>query len=181
MAIVAMAVSMVSCNNDNADFIEQPAPVAVQQQQAREMMDIDFVVAVTPAQQEYFNESYVIEFGGHQYNIALSDMKPATAVQIEAYSSPKQVADATEIGEIKYYAFTLGQTNVCKGGKILSHNVEVKADHPTGKAYFMMNATSFIVNGHVTEDQSGSDAVGVKDSTDEELNNLAQLMMARYH
>lgn len=181
IAIVAMATSMVSCNNDNADFIEQPAPVVVQQRQAREMMDIDFVVAVTPAQQACFNESYVIEYGGRQYNIAVSDMKPATAKQIEAFSSPQQVADAAGIGQINYYAFNLGKTDVCEGGKILKYIIEVKADHPTGEARFMNDASCFVVNGCVPGDHVCSNASGADMGTDEELNDYAQRMMARYN
>ena len=180
IAIVAMAASMVSCNNDNAEFIEQPKPVAGQQQE-REMMDIDFVVAVTAVQQEYFNESYVVEFGGKQYTIALSDMKPATAKQAEAFTSPQQIADAAEIGQLKYYAFNVGQTNACEGGKILKHIVEVKADHPTGEAHFMMNATCFVVNGRVTSDNISCGAEGIDQGTDEELNNFAQIVMQRYN
>ena len=180
IALVAMATSMVSCNNDNAEFIEQPKPVAGQQQE-REMIDIDFVVAVTAVQQDYFNESYVVEFGGNQYTIALSDMKPATAKQAEAFSSPQQIADAAEIGQLKYYAFNIGQTSACEGGKILSHNVEVKADHPTDMARFMINAACFIVNGRVTSDHIYCDAAGVDEGAEEALNNIAQTAMQHYN
>ena len=176
MAVVAMAVSMVSCNNDDAEFIEQPAPAAVQQE--TKMMDLDFVVAVTPAQQTYFDESYEIEFGGDLYTVALSDMKPATAEQMAAFTSPRQVADAAEIGEVVYYAFTLGQVNTYKGAKILSHNVEVKADHPTDQAY-AINAACFVVNGRVTSNRVETEAHGIEGTDDVKLYDYAQKLSER--
>ena len=176
IAIIAMATTMVSCNNDDAEFIEQPAPVAVQQEEDK-MMDIDFVVAVTSEQQAYYNESYVIEFAGKQINVALSDMKPATAQHKAAFTSAQQVADACLDSEVVYYAFTLGQVSSYSGAKIVSHNIEVKADHPTDQANFMMNAAYFVVNGRVTSNHVSSEVYKGVYGTDKDLNKFAQIAM----
>ncbi len=176
IALVSMAVSMVSCNNDDAEFIEQPMPVAVEQQEAK-MMDIDFVVAVTAVQQDYFDESYVIEFGGKQITIALSDMQPANASQIAAFASVSSMVDAAGFDGIKYYAFNLGKVDTYKAGKVVRHNIEVKADHPTVEGDFMMRASYFVVDGTITSNRVCADIESSIAGTDENLAEFAKVAM----
>lgn len=141
------------------------------------MMDIDFVVAVTTVQQDYLNESYVLEFAGRQFTVALSDMHPASEKQMAAFADANAIDESSEAGEIKFFAFNLGQVSDYSAGKIVSHNIEVKADHPAEQANFIMGAC-FVVNGKVTSGYRNVEVYKGIYGNDQDLNGFAKEAMS---
>lgn len=88
---------MVSCNNDNTDFIEQKAPVAqtqqIQTQPKEEAVEFDgYLYFIADATQlEIFNNIYNVKAGGESFEVNLekldeTSLKPAKqADKIDSY------------------------------------------------------------------------------------------------
>ena len=91
-----MAAVMTSCNNDDADYIMQPAPVAPSAPAAQPKEDIDqfdgiLYFAATPMQLEMFNNKYTVYVGSESFEVNLEDLQETSvipeykAAQIEAF------------------------------------------------------------------------------------------------
>ena len=78
-----MAASMVSCNNDDADFIEQPAPVAPKQEQpaekpvVEETFDGNIYFSAFPEQLACVNEEYEVKVGDQVVNVNVETLEVA--------------------------------------------------------------------------------------------------------
>lgn len=139
IAIVAMATSMVSCNNDNTDFIQQPAPAA--QTHNNPAADINLVVAVTPAQINYLDETYVVSVGGNEQTVKVSDMAPITADQVRSYNNIGDLSAAFKV-DVVYFTYPLGQIKAGQTAKVVSYKADVKANHPA-EEFDYVNAAYF--------------------------------------
>ena len=154
IALVAMATSMVSCNNDNAEFIEQKAPTSttVQKENPQEMKDICLLVAATAEQTNYFDEVFTIQVAGETKTVKVSEMEPATKEQIAAFSQTKEMEKAfdedDERVDLVYYSVKLDKVNNFYSTKIMSRKLEVVANHPTDEFNFM-NAACLYYNGQI--------------------------------
>ena len=84
MAVVAMASVMTSCNNDEADFIEQPAPAPVQQQEpaavkpvVEEVFDGNIYFSAYPEQLACINEDYEVKVGEEVIKVNVETLEVA--------------------------------------------------------------------------------------------------------
>ncbi len=80
IALVSMAAVMTSCNNDDADYIMQPAPSAPAPQPNEDIEEFDgnvYFVAST-SQLEIFNNTYTVKVGAESFEVNLEDLQEAT-------------------------------------------------------------------------------------------------------
>ena len=81
IALVSMAVSMTSCNNDEADFIEQPAPKSeVHNTPKEEKFDGNIYLAATADQLQYFNNEFTISVNGKAEQVNINELPTTTNV-----------------------------------------------------------------------------------------------------
>ena len=85
IALVAMATSMVSCNNDNADFIEQKAPVApnttqVESKAVTTSFDGKLYFGASDDQLEYVNNIYNVTVNGETVEVNVANLPTTTDV-----------------------------------------------------------------------------------------------------
>jgi len=138
-----MIAVMTSCNNDNDDFVAQKAPVANQQTEVKKVIDLDFVVIVTPEQMNYMDETYVLEMGGQQMTVKVADMTPANAQKTQQIVEQLDSKDkVTGTNKVLYYTFSLGQIKHNQTAKVVGYNATVKENHPT-EDFDIVHATSF--------------------------------------
>ena len=128
IAIVAMATSLVSCNNDDTEFVAQKTPVATEQ--ASKECDLNLMVTVSDEQTKYFDEIYVIEIGQQRQIIRVSDMMPITTEQACAYDNAKELAESFDV-DSHILIYPLGKISKGQTAKVVSHELIVKANHPT--------------------------------------------------
>ena len=162
IALVSMAAVMTSCNNDDADYIMQPAPAntTVQNVDAQEMMDVTLVVAVTAEQKNYYDDIYTVQTSGMLQKIMVSEMVPATKEEIKALNNAIGLAKAFEDEdapvELEYYSINLGQVYSANSAKIMNRVLEVKANRP-GEEFNFMNAACLYFNEQVVTFDSKQD------------------------
>ena len=156
IALVSMAAVMTSCNNDDADYIMQPAPAntTVQNVDAQEMMDVSLVVAVTPEQKTYYDDIYTVQTPGQTQTVLVSEMKPASKEEIKALKDAIELAQAFEEEdapvELEYYSIKLAQVYSANSAKIISRELAAKANRP-GEEFDFMNAACLYYNEQVVE------------------------------
>ena len=82
IAIVAMATSMVSCNNDNTDFIEQPNPNQAVNTTVKKTVEdpvvegsVSFDLPVTDVQLEMMDIAIRYTIGGKTYTVTTDEME----------------------------------------------------------------------------------------------------------
>ena len=137
IALVAMATSMVSCNNDDADFIEQQAPAATAAKaDVRKSSDLNFLVAIAPGQMDYYDEEYTISVNGELQTVKVADMMAMTAEQALAYSDAKNLAESFDC-DAEFYLLPLGQITMGTTAKVVDYKATVKADHPADEFDFI--------------------------------------------
>ena len=175
MAVVAMASVMTSCNNDDAEFIEQKAPVTTVRQEAQEMNDICLVVAVTPEQKEYFDDIYTVQTSGEIQTVMVSEMTPATQEQINAFKAVPEITNAFEEKAIEFYSFKLSEDYSCSSTKILSRSLEAKANHPTEEFDFL-NAACIYFNGRVVNSKTDIRLFKGLHGNDDEVRGFARVL-----
>ena len=181
IALVAMATSMVSCNNDNAEFIEQKAPTSatVQKENTQEMKDVCLLVAVAPEQKNYYDEIYIVQMPGETQTVMVSEMEPATKEQIAAFAAVTELNDAfKEIGapaQLEYYSFKLNKANAAPSSKILSHKLEAKANHPAENFNFV-NAAGIYFNGQIVSSKADIRLFPDIHGNDDEVKNFANVL-----
>ena len=110
MAVVAMASVMTSCNNDEADFIEQKAPVAAQQEE--EVID-----------------PYTIEFA--ILDKMEGDVDATFIVETESGDFEVDPKTATEVAPSKMFKMTLehaGYGNLLAKGSIKIYRLNLPAN-----------------------------------------------------
>ena len=139
MAIVSMAAVMTSCSNDEADFVAQKAPVANTQNEVKSATDINLVVAVSPEQMNYYDETYVVSIGSREMNIKFADMTPVTDNKKFSFGSAQELCAAFG-REVRIYTYSLGKINAGQVAKLEARKLTIKADHPTEEFDFIRAA-----------------------------------------
>ena len=159
IALVSMAAVMTSCNNDDADYIMQSAPAETTVEK-EEMKEISLLVAVAPEQKNYFDEIYTIQTPGQTQTVMVSQMTSATKEEIMALKDAIELAKAFEDEdapvELEYYSIKLAKVNSASSAKVITRELEVKADRP-GVEFNFMNAAVFYFNGRIVEFNSKQD------------------------
>ena len=75
IALVSMAAVMTSCNNDDNDYIMQPAPAA-QQESAKDVeATVNFMLPVTDVQLEMMDIEIRYTIGGKTYTVTTDEME----------------------------------------------------------------------------------------------------------
>lgn len=130
-----MAAVMTSCNNDNAEFIEQPAPVVQAQAptqapvQPKEDKAIEFdgylYFAATTTQLEIFNNIYIVNVGDESFEVNLEKLD-------ETSMKPEM-----QVSNINHYCAEYGEQTL----KIFSFKIPVAVKYTsdvTAKATFSL-------------------------------------------
>ena len=95
MAIVSMAAVMTSCNNDEADFIEQPAPVAPKVQD--EVVNTDFdgtlYFCAYDEQFDYINCEYEVTVGGETMMVNVENLQATSTIVKSIEKSLKKMEE----------------------------------------------------------------------------------------
>lgn len=141
--ILSMVIAMTSCNNDE-NFIVQNTPIT--QAKAKPAIDLDLLVAATPKQMQYFDETYVVEIGGKQQTIKLSDMALVTIDQVNSFDNVEKLAKCFEVG-CQFYMYPLGKINAYENAKVVSHKYTIKTNHPT-EEFDCVEAIGFVSVGN---------------------------------
>ena len=113
MAIVSMAAVMTSCNNDDAEFIEQPAPVAAADTQAKQDREVfvEFYLPTTDVQLEMMDMAINYTIGGETTTITPAEM---TEIEFNFTDFPKDNEDMGTPKMLKYRVagnYTFDQLN----------------------------------------------------------------------
>jgi len=128
IAILSMVIVMASCNNSEDGFIAQR--FSALRTQAKQEMELNLMVAVTPEQQLYFDEVYTVEMAGKLKTVRVAEMTAITYDQARSFGNGESMARYFD-GRALLYIYPLGKLAAGETGKVQNHQVLVKAQHPT--------------------------------------------------
>lgn len=143
--ILSMINVMTSCDNQEDNFIAQQHVAA--QKQAKPAVEISLLVAATPGQMQYFDETYIVEVGGKQHTVKVSDMEAITDSQVLSFDNAKDLERSFEV-EGHFYVYPLGMIHAGESAKVVAHKLVVKADHPVEEVD-CVEAVNFLSAGRI--------------------------------
>lgn len=116
---------------------------------------------------------YTIQTPNKVQTVKVSEMEPATEDEIKVLKDAIELTEAySEVYgtiNLEFYSIHLGQVNTTLSTKILSHELMVKANHPT-EQYSYLNAAGLCFDGKLVSYNTKHDIRLFKDNYGDDAN-----------